>query len=87
MCNRLVDFLEKKKVFFDNQFCFRAKHSTDHAILSIVDRIQRAIDDRDFSCGIFLDCSKAFNTINHEILLRKLEFYGIRGIANQWFSS
>ena len=87
MCNRLVDFLEKKKVFFDNQFSFRAKHSTDHAVLSIVEKIQRAIDERDFSCGIFLDFSKVFDTINHEILLKKLEFYGIRGIANQWFSS
>ena len=87
MCNRSVDFLEKKKVFFDNQFGFRAEHSTDHAILSIVDKIQRAIDERDFSCGIFLDFRKAFDTINHEILFKKLEFYGIRGIANQWFSS
>ena len=68
MCNRSVDFLEKKKVFFDNQFGFRAKQiSTDHAILSIVDKIQKAIDERDFSCGIFLDFSKAFDTINHEI--------------------
>ena len=51
--NRLVDLLEKKKVFFDNQFGFRAKHSTDHAVLSIV-KIQRANDERDFSCGVFL---------------------------------
>ena len=87
MCNRSVDFLEKKKVFFDNQLGFRAKHSTDHAILSIVDKIQRAIDERDFSCGIFLDFSKAFDTINHKILFKNFEFYGIRGIANQWFSS
>ena len=87
MCNRLVNFLEKKKIIFDNQFGFRSKHSTGHAILSIVDKIQRAIDERDFSCGIFLDFSKAFDIINHEILLKKLEFYGIRGIAKQWFSS
>ena len=75
MCNRsrLVDFLEKKKkIFLDNQFGFRAKHSTDHAILSIVDKIQRAIDERDFSCGIFLD-STAFDTINHETSLKKIE--------------
>ena len=49
MCNRLVDFLEKKKVVFDNQFGFRAKHSTDHAIISIDDKIQRAM-----MRGIFL---------------------------------
>ena len=72
VCNRLVDYLEKKKVFFENQFGFRAKHSTGHAVLSIVDKIQRAIDERDFSCGIFLDFSKAFDTINHEILLNKI---------------
>ena len=69
MCyrSRLVDFLEKKKVFFDDQFGVMAKHSTDHAIFSIVDKIQRTIDERDFSCGIFLDLSKAFDTINHEM--------------------
>ena len=74
MCNRsrLVNFLEKKKVFFDNQFGVMAKHSTDHAIFSIVDKIQRAIDERDFSCGIFLD-STAFDTINHETSLKKIE--------------
>ena len=68
MCNRLVDFLEKKKVFFNNQFGFRAQHSTTHAVLNIIDKIQRAIDQKEFSCGIFLDFSKAFDTINHEIL-------------------
>ena len=72
MCNRsrLVDFLEKKKVFFDNQFGVMAKHSTDHAIFSIVDKIQRTIDERDFSCGIFLDFSKVFDTVNHKARLK-----------------
>lgn len=87
MCNRLLNFLDKNKVFYDKQFGFRAKHSTDHAILSIVDKIQTAIDNRDLSCGIFLDFSKAFDTVNHDILIKKLGYYGIRGIAKNWFIS
>ena len=87
MCSRLLKFLEKNNIFFDNQFGFRRGHSTEHAILSIVDKIQRAIDDKEFSCGIFLDFGKAFDTINHDILLEKLELYGIRGIARTWFIS
>ena len=61
--------------------------STDHAILNIIDTIQHAIDSRDISCGIFPDFSKACDTVNHEILIQKLEYYGIRGIANDWFFS
>ena len=62
-------------------------YSTDHAILSIVDKIQKAIEERNYSCGIFLDFSKAFDIVNHKILLGKLEHYGVRGIANDWFKS
>mgnify|MGYP000306104893 CR=1 FL=1 len=69
------------------QYGFRAKHSTNHAILCIIDRIQKAIDDRNYSCGIFLDFSKAFDTINHNILIRKLQHYGVRGLALDWFIS
>ena len=68
MCNRLVNFLKTNKAFFDNQFGFRAGHSTNHAILSITDKIQRAINNKEFSCGMFLDFSKAFDTINHDIV-------------------
>ena len=87
MCSRLLSFLDKNNVFYDKQFGFRAKHSTDHAILSIVDKIQTAIDNRDLSCGIFLDFSKAFDTVNHDILIEKLDYYGIRGITKNWFVS
>ena len=74
-------------MFFNNQFGFRAKHCTTHAVLNIVDKIQHAIDSGNFSCGLFLDLSKAFDTVNHQILLNKLEHYGIQGMALDWFIS
>jgi retron-type reverse transcriptase len=87
MYNRLIDFIEKRNIFYNKQFGFRPKHSTDHAILSIIDKIQKAIDERDYSCGIFLDLSKAFDTVNHQILINKLKHYGIRGVAINWLIS
>lgn len=59
MSKRLLNFLEKNNVSFKNQFGFRTKHSTDHAVLSIIEKIQTAIDTQKYSCGIFLDFSKA----------------------------
>ena len=53
--------------------------STDQATLSIIDQIQRGIDDKDFSCGVFLYCSKVFDTVNHMILFEKLQHFGIWG--------
>ena len=49
--------------------------------------MQSAIDNRSTSCGIFLDFSKAFDTVNHDILVKKLEYYGVRGIVKDWFVS
>ena len=85
--NRLLHFLEMKNIFYDKQFGFLAKRSTDQAVLSIIDKIQKAIDEQVFSCGIFLNFSKAFDTVNHAVLIKKLEHYGIRGIAKSWFES
>ena len=84
---RLLKFLEKEKMLFPGQFGFRSNHFTDFAILSIIDKVQQAIDQGDLSCGIFLDLSKAFDTVDHAILIEKLDFYGIRGIAKDWFTS
>ena len=76
--NRFSNYLEKRELIYSKQFGFRSRHSTVHAVLSIIDKVQKAIEDREYSCGIFLDFSKAFDTVNHEIFLTKLEFYGIR---------
>ena len=84
---RLLSFLNKHDILFQNQFGFRTKHSTMHAALSITDKVQKSIEEGQYSCGIFLDFSKAFDTVDHKILLQKLRNYGIRGIALDWFAS
>ena len=84
---RLITFIDKYNILYDKQFGLRKDHSTLHATLFITDKIQRAIEDGLFSCGIFLDFSKAFDTVDHSILLKKLTHYEIRGIANDWLAS
>ena len=85
--SRLIKFLNGNNILYDKQFGFRSKHSTMQAILSITDKIQGAIEEGSYSCGIFLDLSKAFDTVNHDILIQKLDNYGIRGQAKTWFIS
>ena len=71
----------------DNQYGFRAKQATYMALFNIMDQILVEMDNRKYSIDIFLDLSKAFDTIDHKILLKKLKMYGIRGTALKWFSS
>ena len=87
MYNRLISYFNKINVLSDNQFGFRKNHSTFHTLILIVDKIQRAMEEGNYSCGVFIDLSKAFDTLNHNILLGKLERYGIRGIAKDCFAS
>ena len=82
MHSRVYRFLEKYNLLYKNQFGFRKKHSTNHAILSIVEDIHENLACNNFVCGVFIDLEKAFDTVNHEILLQKLNFYGIRGTSN-----
>ena len=87
MHHRLDDFLEQQDVLYDKQFGFRKKNSTIYALIEMIEKIKETIDNGKFGCGIFIDLKKAFDTVNHEILLKKLEHYGIRGTMLKWFES
>ena len=87
MYNRLKSYVELNGLLYNGQYGFRENMSTQHAILDIVNSIQSNMDNKLFTCGIFLDFKKAFDTVDHSILLSKLYHYGIRGPVNEWFSS
>ena len=87
MHKRLMSFLENSKSLYPLQFGFRSKHSTDTALLYCINKITKAIDNGKFACSIFIDLKKAFDTVDHEILLSKLDFYGVLGKVNSWFRS
>ena len=87
MYKRMKLFIEKMNILSPSQYGFRQGHSTEHAILDIINAIQSNMDRGEFSCGVFIDLKKAFDTVNHNILLEKLHFYVFRGIINDWFAS
>jgi retron-type reverse transcriptase len=87
MYKRLIKFVDKNKILSNQQYGFRKGRSTEFAIIEVIDKITKAIDQGKYTIGIFLDLSKAFDTINHEILIKKLEYYGMRGIARKLFEN
>ena len=74
-------------MFHKYQFGFRKGHSTSHAIITLVERVSKALDTGKYVVGVFLDLKKAFATVDHGILLEKLYLYGIRGNIYSWFES
>ena len=84
---RLYLFLETNKILFESQYGFRTKRSCKQAVMELVSRLLQAKDAKKHRTGIFLDLSKAFDTLNHEVLIKKLDRYGIRGDVLNWFIS
>ena len=84
---RLVNFLKKNKLLFCHQFGFRNGYSVNHGLTSLTELIRKALDEDKFACGLFIDLQKAFDTVDHNILLSKLYHYGVKGTPHQWFKS
>ena len=83
----LYKYCIEKKIITESQFGFLKGKSTEDAILSFTENILDAFDKKQYTIGVFLDFSKAFDTVNHNILLSKLEYYGVRHKAKNWFFS
>ena len=87
MAARLTSFLELHEIIYPKQFGFRSGYSTTHSLIDITENIRKTIEAKKYGCGVFIDLKKAFDTVNHDILLHKLEHYGIRDSALSWFRS
>ena len=83
--NCLSCFISRFHLLFDHQFGCRSKHSTDLSLIELVDSVARALNNKMYCVGVFIDLSTAFDTIDHSFLISKLEHFGIRGVALQWF--
>ena len=87
VANRIIDFLDQNDVFYDHQYDFRNCHSTNHAIITLVEKVARALDSGKIVVGVYLDIRKAYDAISHPILSKKLYALGIRGNIYYWVKS
>ena len=85
--HRLEDFTEKQHLLSDRQYGFRSNRSTTMAVMELIDNISTNTENKEYTVGLFIDLKKAFDTIDHTLLLKKLDRYGIRGVANSWIKN
>ena len=85
MYNRIYKFFSDNNLIYSLQFGFRQKHSTVHVHINLTESIRKTLDEENSGCGVFVDI--AFDTVERDILLSKLEHYGVRGVVNEWFKS
>ena len=87
MYNKFYNHLDSKGVLYEKQFGFQRNNSTEHAILQLIRDITTSFEKEKYTLGVFIDLSKAFDTVDHQILIKKLQYYGIDGTALEWFKS
>ena len=85
--NRLYNFLESEEIIFSLELCFREKYYNTYTLIHLTDKIRYEIDKGNYACGFFAGFQKTFETVDHHILMKKHECYGVRGISNKWFAS
>ena len=87
MYNRLFSYVSQEKKLYSKQFGFQSGYSTEHAILQLANQIHESLENNLYTSGVFTDLSKAFDTVNHSIILKQLEIYGIHRNYLEWFKS
>ena len=89
VAHQVLGFLHKNNILFKHQYGFRKSHNTTHPIIHFLDKIYNGLNSNnpEYTLGIFLDLKKAFDTVDFDILLSKMQHYGFQGISNDWFKS
>ena len=87
MFNRLYKYLTTENFFYPKQFGFQRGHPTEHAIVKLSNQIYELFERNQYTLGVFIDLSKAFDTVNHSVFIKKLQMYGIRSVNLAWFCS
>ena len=87
MYNRLYNHFIKNNILYSKQTGFQKEHSTEYAIIQLIDQINNNFENNDFTIGVFMDLSRAFDIVDHRILLKKLIHYGVNGNNIRWFES